>query len=177
MSLFYLILYSLCVLFPPNFLTLTALGCAPWCPYQYFQQSNRRFERKTDRFWEFNEQADRWIQVQLPSPCEETSTISYFVGNVEEEYEVVDVVPLRQRKRLSLTKAVAGTSVWVSGESGSIYERFWNGLQWVIAPHELPATAGPAVAVFAVNHTLLALTESGNLYQVRSISFRKLILF
>ncbi|KAK6144061.1 hypothetical protein DH2020_020881 [Rehmannia glutinosa] len=58
------------------------------------------------------------------------------------------------------------TSVWVTGESGSIYERFWNGLQWVIAPHGLPVSAGYAVSVFIVNQTILALSEAGYLYQL-----------
>ena len=57
-------------------------------------------------------------------------------------------------------------SIWVNGMSGSIYERFWNGIQWVITPHELPLQAGYAVSVFLVNHTVLALSEAGILYQV-----------
>ena len=44
----------------------TVVGCASCCPYQFFQQSNRRFEQKTDRFWKFSEEADRWVEVQLP---------------------------------------------------------------------------------------------------------------
>lgn len=81
------------------------------------------------------------------------------------------------RKRISLNK-MSETSVWVTGESGSIYERFWNGLEWVFAPHDLPISAGHAVAVFIINQMILALSESGNLYQVtnirslNSISFR-----
>ncbi|XP_019155559.1 PREDICTED: uncharacterized protein LOC109152368 [Ipomoea nil] len=59
------------------------------------------------------------------------------------------------------------SSVWVTGESGSIYERFWNGLQWVIAPHELPVSAGYAVSVFIVNQTILALSEAAVLYQMQ----------
>lgn len=37
---------------------------------------------------------------------------------------------------------------------------------WVIAPHELPASAGYATATFIVNTTILALSEAGILYQV-----------
>ena len=69
------------------------------------------------------------------------------------------------RKRVSLTK-MSDTSIWITGPSGSIYERFWNGLQWVIAPHDLPASAGYAISVFIVNQIILALSEAGNLYQV-----------
>lgn len=72
------------------------------------------------------------------------------------------------RKRVSLTK-MSETSIWITAESGSIYERFWNGVQWVIAPHDLPSSAGPAVSVFKVNQTILALSEAGFLYQVRAI--------
>ncbi|XP_059068023.1 uncharacterized protein LOC131858708 [Cryptomeria japonica] len=73
--------------------------------------------------------------------------------------------PLVVRKRLSLT-VMSETSVWITGESGSIYERFWNGMNWVTAPHELQPSAGYAISVFAVNHTFAALSEAGNLYQL-----------
>lgn len=73
---------------------------------------------------------------------------------------------LGSRKRISLIK-MAEDSIWVTGVSGSIYERFWNGIQWVIAPHELPLQAGYAVSVFLVNHTVLALSEAGILYQMQ----------
>jgi hypothetical protein len=69
------------------------------------------------------------------------------------------------RKRISLTR-MSESSVWVTGQSGSIYERFWNGVMWVIAPHELPTSAGYAMATFIVNTTILALSEDGILYQV-----------
>lgn len=71
------------------------------------------------------------------------------------------------RKRISLTK-MSETSIWITGPSGSIYERFWNGLQWVIAPHDLPVSAGFAISVFIVNQTIFALSEAGNLYQVKN---------
>ena len=176
------------------------LGCASsWCPYQFFQQSNRKFEQKIDRFWKFSEQASRWVEVKLPydlvscvnSDCSKVGVILDRIKNKEEilekQYEdqdqndrmknnikdssigsedVSDVV-LPQRKRISLTK-MSGTSIWVTGESGSIYERFWNGLEWVFAPHNLPVAA--ANSVFVINQTILALTDTGILYQVRSIN-------
>ncbi|ERM99002.1 hypothetical protein AMTR_s00101p00026570 [Amborella trichopoda] len=73
---------------------------------------------------------------------------------------------LPMRRRTSLTK-LSDTSIWVTGESGSIYERFWNGVQWVIAPHDLPVLAGHAVSVFIVNQTILYLSEDGVLYQLQ----------
>ncbi|XP_020214926.1 uncharacterized protein LOC109798904 isoform X2 [Cajanus cajan] len=165
------------------------VGCASCCPYQFFQQSNRTFEQKTDRFWKFSEEADRWVEVQLPcdlisggdSDCgkmnkrEESMDQEHGfddkkmkVGRKEGKIRVVeplDVVLMPLRKRISLTK-MSETSVWVTGESGSIYERFWNGLEWVTAPHDLPISAGRAVAVFIINHMILALSEAGNLYQM-----------
>lgn len=74
------------------------------------------------------------------------------------------VLPLR--RRMSLTK-MSDTSVWVTGESWSIYERFWNGVQWVIAPHDLQISAGRAVSVLIVNQTIFTISEEGNLYQVK----------
>lgn len=82
-------------------------------------------------------------------------------GGVDESSDIV--LPLR--KRISLTK-MSETSIWVTGVSGSVYERFWNGVQWVIAPHDLPISAGPAISVFIVNQRILALAEAGVLYQV-----------
>ena len=62
-------------------------------------------------------------------------------------------------------------SIWVTAQSGSIYERFWNGVQWVLAPHELPTSAGHAISIFIVNQTILALSEARVLYQVISIIY------
>ncbi|KAF6151081.1 hypothetical protein GIB67_042416 [Kingdonia uniflora] len=73
---------------------------------------------------------------------------------------------LRTRKRISLTRT-SEKSIWVTGESGSIYERFWNGVQWVIVPHDLPESAGPAVSVFVINQIILALSQAGSLYQLQ----------
>lgn len=181
----------------------TVVGCASCCPYQFFQQSNRRFEQKTDRFWKFSEEADRWVEVQLPcdlmisgSDGECGKVKNRKKESLDQEHGFddkkkrldrkdgkigvlgpFDVVLMPLRKRISLTK-MSETSVWVTGEIGSIYERFWNGLEWVFAPHDLPISAGRAVAVFIINQMILALSESGNLYEVinicslNSISFR-----
>ncbi|KAG2398096.1 uncharacterized protein HKW66_Vig0136680 [Vigna angularis] len=167
----------------------TGVGCASCCPYQLFQQGNRRFEQKTDRFWKFSEEADRWVEVQLPcdlisggdSECGKVNTREESVDQEQgfddkkmrldrkdDKVGVVgplDVVLMPLRKRVSLTK-MSETSVWITGESGSIYERFWNGLEWVMAPHDLPISAGRAVAVFIIGQMILALSESGTLYQM-----------
>lgn len=79
--------------------------------------------------------------------------------------EVEDVV-LPQRKRISLTK-MSDTSVWITGEDGSIYERLRNGMEWVMVPHDSTLSAGSAISVFVINQTILALIESGKLYQMR----------
>ena len=178
----------------------TGVGCASCCQYQVFQQSNRRFEQKTDRFWKFSEEADRWVEVQLPcdlisggdSECgkvkrrEESMDQEQGVDDKKKRLdrkndkvgavEPLDVVLRPLRKRVSLTK-MSETSVWITGESGSIYERFWNGLEWVMAPHDLPISAGRAVAVFIISQMILALSESGNLYQVIYISSQNYISF
>lgn len=155
------------------------MGRSSCSPYQYFQQSNRRFEQKTDRFWKFSEQAETWVEVQLPYDLvscvnSECSKVNNKEESFDEEHEFDDkkisldnkevVLPLR--KRISLTK-MSETSIWVTGQSGSIYERFWNGLEWVIAPHDLPTSAGRAIAVFIINKIILALSEAGNLYQMQ----------
>ncbi|CAI9270509.1 unnamed protein product [Lactuca saligna] len=38
---------------------------------------------------------------------------------------------------------------------------------WVIAPHEFDVQAGYVVFVFLINHTVLALSEAGILYQMK----------
>lgn len=189
MSMFHLI-YGMWLLLSVSFCcTTTVAGCASCCcPHQFFQQSNRRFEQKTDRFWKFSEQADRWVEVKLP--CDLVPCVDRREESLEQEHELLDdkkktsldvkdgkrgvkeenlddvvVVLLPLRKRVSLTK-MSETSLWVTGESGCIYERFWNGLEWVIAPHDLPISAGRAIAVFIISQKILALSETGNLYQV-----------
>lgn len=43
---------------------------------------------------------------------------------------------------------------------------FWNGLEWVIVAHDLPLSQGHAIVVFIISQKILALSESGNLYQM-----------
>ncbi|XP_011045412.1 PREDICTED: uncharacterized protein LOC105140319 isoform X2 [Populus euphratica] len=188
MPCFHLLLFILVLL-------SLSLGSASWCPRNYAQQKNREFEQKTDRFWEFQEQSNTWVEVELPyelvscvnDNCTTVGKIHPVTRDVDENLErenndskknenlkrkVEDggteanseiVLPLR--KRISLTK-MSESSIWVTGESGSIYERFWNGIQWVIAPHDLPVLTGHAICVFIVNQTILALSEAGTLYQM-----------
>ncbi|KAL3850145.1 hypothetical protein ACJIZ3_012027 [Penstemon smallii] len=150
------------------------------CNYCYMHQnsiqSNRKFEQKTNRFWEFKEQSNTWVEVKLPydlvscinDNCKVVNSIQESSNKTpdQENKEKSFYSLLRVRKRISMTR-MSETSIWVTGESGSIYERYWNGLQWVIAPHDLPVSAGYAVSVFIVNHTILALSESGLLYQMQ----------
>ncbi|XP_059429925.1 uncharacterized protein LOC132163594 isoform X2 [Corylus avellana] len=188
MSMFYLIFF-IRVLFPVS--CFLVLAYASWCPHHFGQQADQQFQQKTDRFWEFNEQTNSWVEVELPydlisclnDNCTKVGLINPILVREDdivpeqreslqkkddhggqEENSKTAVLP--QRKRISLTK-MSETSVWVTGESGSIYERFWNGVQWVIAPHDLPVLAGHAMSVFIVNQTILALSESGILYQMQ----------
>ncbi|KAL4592182.1 hypothetical protein LXL04_005169 [Taraxacum kok-saghyz] len=150
--------------------------------------TNNKFEQKTTIFWEFNEESSTWVQVKSPydliSCVNDTNCTK--VGIIEpieldQEQESINdggqrrkkvkkdekkIGGLASRKRISLIK-MSEDSIWVTGVSGSIYERFWNGVQWVIAPHELHVQAGYAVALFLVNHTILALSEVGILYQMQ----------
>ncbi|KAI3791932.1 hypothetical protein L2E82_05798 [Cichorium intybus] len=152
--------------------------------------TNPKFEQKTTIFWEFEEESKTWVQVKSPKDlysCVNDTTCA-IVGIIEpieldqeqEQKSKKDgsiqkkkikkdekkIGGLASRKRISLIK-MSEDSIWVTGVSGSIYERFWNGVQWVIAPHELPVQAGYAVSVFLVNHTVLALSEAGILYQIQ----------
>lgn len=162
-----------------------------WCPQDYMKQRNKQFEQKSNKFWEFDEQSSSWVQLKLPfdlvscvdDNCtkvgslekmiekktgtgEEDESFKNMNGGKDSSEEVKEkIVSLPLRKRVSLVK-MSETSIWVTGVSGSIYERFWNGLQWVIAPHDLPVSAGFAIATFIVNQTILALSDTGNLYQV-----------
>ncbi|PIN13388.1 hypothetical protein CDL12_13989 [Handroanthus impetiginosus] len=158
---------------------------------QYIKQSDQKFDQKNKRFWEFNEKSNTWVEVKLPydlvSCINDNCTVVNSIqesrkkteDHVSEQRDILEkkdddeegqdksfyeVLPVR--KRISLTK-MSETSIWITGESGSIYERFWNGWQWVIAPHDLPVSAGYAVSVFIVNQTILALSESGLLYQMQ----------
>ncbi|KAG5238389.1 Magnesium-chelatase [Salix suchowensis] len=170
-----------------------SFGSSSWCPQN--PQNNRKFQQKTDRFWEFQEQSNTWVEVELPydlvscvnDNCTKVGSIHPVTRDAEEQLERQNdvtkktgslkrkdgdggieenseiVLPLR--KRISLAK-MSESSIWVTGESGSIYERFWNGVQWVIAPHDLPILTGHAVCIFFVNQSILALSESGILYQM-----------
>lgn len=157
------------------------------------QHTNRNFEQKTTIFWEFEEKSKTWVQVKLPydlvacindnctkvgiiEPINEAKNSDQKSIELSQEQDSnkkkkvksdeKNIWNLGARKRLSVTK-MSDDSIWVTGMSGSIYERFWNGIQWVIAPHELPLQAGYAVSVFLVNHTVLALSEAGILYQMQ----------
>lgn len=158
-----------------------------YCPHHHLQQFDRKFELKTDRFWKFQEHSNSWVEVELPydliscrnGDCTKVGQINNRLEKMEKEYDGFEQtensrkdkevekfhVDLPLRKRVSLTR-ISDISIWVTGESGSIYERFWNGVQWVIAPHDLPISAGPAISIFGVNHSILALSEAGILYQV-----------
>lgn len=165
-----------------------------WYLHQYVRQADRKFEQKTNRFWEFQEQSNSWVEVELPfnlvscvnDNCSKVGLVDQRINRTKDTEELDVSEPKKSskmkdyvktaaeenfntvlpfRKRVSLTK-MFDTSIWITGPSGSIYERFWNGMQWVIAPHELPLTAGYAISVFIVNQTILALSEAGNLYQV-----------
>jgi hypothetical protein len=159
-----------------------------WCPPHPSLKQGARFEQKTNKFWEYQEQSNTWVEISMPfnliscinGTCTKVGSIKQpgskpgpasvhsqqekdlrLGGSAEERND--PALPIR--KRISLTR-MSESSVWVTGQSGSIYERFWNGLMWVIAPHELPTSAGYATATFIVNTTILALSEDGILYQV-----------
>ncbi|WOL16364.1 hypothetical protein Cni_G25151 [Canna indica] len=151
-------------------------------------EARAKFKQKTNKFWEFEEESNTWVEISLPfdlmscinNSCSKVGSIENMnrrddqfpaleqqqnTSDRDETREVSDpVLPLR--KRVSLTR-MSEASVWVTGQSGSIYERFWNGVKWVIAPHELPNPFGLAVSVFIVNQTILALSEGGLLYQLQ----------
>ncbi|KAL2535821.1 uncharacterized protein Fot_17212 [Forsythia ovata] len=190
MSIFCQILF-ICTIF--SLVKLIVSDCESCYMHRY--KADQKFEQKSTRFWEFEEESNTWVEVKLPydlvscinDNCTIVNSIQQMttknedqkgesvVSNKREHGEKEDdkrgqkessyaILPLR--KRVSFTK-MSDTSVWVTGESGSIYERFWNGLQWVIAPHDLPVSAGYAISVFMVNHTILALSEAGTLYQMQ----------
>ncbi|OIT22804.1 PREDICTED: uncharacterized protein LOC109217097 isoform X1 [Nicotiana attenuata] len=187
--------YCFYLMFLTIFIILSSLSCVSisdsesesWFMHQYVIQSQRKFEQKTNNFWEYDDQSKSWVQVNLPYDL-----VSCFNDNCTKANRIIDQITktiiqepeqreiftkvkdeescsysnLPLRKSFSLTK-MSEISIWITGISGSIYERFWNGLQWVIAPHDLPLSAGYAVSVFIVNQTILALSESGNLYQLQ----------
>lgn len=170
----------------------SAFSAHSWCTLPPNRSFNAEFKQRINRFWEFEETTNRWVEISLPydlisctngscskvgsiedwgkerglNPEEETGEKSknrMDCDQKEMEERVDQVLPVR--KRFSIIK-MSEASVWVTGQSGSIYERLWNGMRWVIAPHELPGSAGPGVSVFIINQTILALSEAGMLYQV-----------
>ncbi|XP_076915744.1 uncharacterized protein LOC143575195 [Bidens hawaiensis] len=165
---------------------IQSLSCSS--PSWFHQQPNQEFEQKTNIFWEFEEESKTWVQVKSPydliscvnDNCTKVGIIEPNQGQDQEQdsskslgqrkkkvkTDERKIGTLGSRNRISVTK-MSDDSIWVTGISGSIYERFWNGIQWVIAPHELPLLAGHAVSVFLVKHTVLALSEAGILYQMQ----------
>eukprot|EP00854_Cymbomonas_tetramitiformis_P004596 gene4596-5629_t len=55
-------------------------------------------------------------------------------------------------------------SLWIIGPSGSVFERFWNGMHWVYIPHTMPNEADSAVSLHYLNHTIIVVSKQGNLY-------------
>ncbi|KAK1402777.1 Magnesium-chelatase subunit H [Heracleum sosnowskyi] len=157
-----------------------------WCPQDYIKQRNKQFEQRSNKFWEFDGQSKTWVELKLPfdvvscvnDDCTKVGSLEKMIKikkktetEIGESFKKMNsgkdsTVSLPLRKRVSLVK-MSEASIWVTGVSGSIYERFWNGLQWVIAPHDLPLSAGFAIASFIVNQTILALSDAGNLYQMQ----------
>ncbi|XP_062017007.1 uncharacterized protein LOC133733389 isoform X1 [Rosa rugosa] len=193
MSILFHLIFFIWVLLTVECFVGLGSASASWCQdHHYFPQPSRQFQQKTDRFWEFKEQTNSWVEVELPydlvSCVNDNCTVVASIGptNKKEEkpvetqsevprlreslknkvdgYDKEDALPLR--KRVSLTK-MNDASIWITGQSGSIYERFWNGLQWVIAPHDLPISGDHAISVFLFNQTILALSEAGILYQMQ----------
>ncbi|KAG8052647.1 hypothetical protein GUJ93_ZPchr0001g30865 [Zizania palustris] len=148
-----------------------------------------KFKQKTNKFWEYQEQSNTWVEISMPfnlmscinDTCTKVGSIEQLerrhghasicsqekdtaTGGGDQEDRNDPALPIR--RRISLTR-MSESSVWVTGQSGSIYERFWNGVVWVIAPHELPISAGYATATFIVNTTILAMSEAGILYQLQ----------
>lgn len=193
--LFHLIFFIWVLLTVKCFEGLDSPASASWCQgHHFFPQPGGQFQQKTDRFWEFKEQTNSWVEVELPydlvSCVNDNCTVVASIGptNKKEEpvetqsedvprlreslknkvdgYDKEDALPLR--KRVSLTK-MTDASIWITGQSGSIYERFWNGVQWVIAPHDLPISGAHAISVFLFNQKILALSEAGILYQVPTL--------
>lgn len=182
LSCFYLMFFKIFIILSSFcYVAVSESESESWFVNQYVRQAQRKFEQKTNKFWEYDEQTNSWLQVDLPynlvscfnDNCTKVNRIDKtnqepekreIFTKVKDEGNSYSYLPLR--KRVSLIK-MSEASIWITGVSGSIYERFWNGLQWVIAPHDLPISAGYAVSVFIVNQTILALSESGCIYQVK----------
>lgn len=65
-------------------------------------------------------------------------------------------------------------SLWVVGRSGSVFERFWNGMHWVYIPHSLPLGQGGAVSIVCINSTVLVRLRNGGVLQRAMGTDRKL---
>uniref|UniRef100_A0ACD5VRS6 Uncharacterized protein n=1 Tax=Avena sativa TaxID=4498 RepID=A0ACD5VRS6_AVESA len=157
---------------------LLMVSAHSWCPPHPNPRREAEFKQKTDKFWEYQEQSNTWVEISMPfnlmscinGTCTKVGSIKqperkHGRSSISDQEKDTDPV-LHTRKRISLAR-MSESSVWVTGQSGSIYERFWNGVMWVIAPHELPTSAGYATATFIVNTTILALSEAGILYQLQ----------
>jgi len=156
----------------------SAVSVQSWCPPHPNPGREAEFKQKTNKFWEYQEQSNTWVEISMPfnlmscinGTCTKVGAIEQLerkhgrASSYSQEKYTDPVLPIR--KRISLAR-MSESSVWVTGQSGSIYERFWNGVTWVIAPHELPTSAGYATATFIVNTTILALSEAGILYQLQ----------
>ncbi|KAM0821249.1 hypothetical protein ACQ4PT_009463 [Festuca glaucescens] len=159
-------------------LMVSAVPGHSWCPLHPHPRREAEFKQKTNKFWEYQEQSNTWVEISMPfnlmscinGTCTKVGSIKQperkhgraSISNQEKDTDPA----LPTRKRISLAR-MSESSVWVTGQSGSIYERFWNGVMWVIAPHELPTSAGYATSTFIVNTTILALSEAGILYQLQ----------
>ncbi|GAA0143010.1 hypothetical protein LIER_03787 [Lithospermum erythrorhizon] len=170
--------FIISIIFPLCTYSVSCCDSCSWHSHQHVQHLDRKFEQKTNTFWEFEDQSNTWIQVKLPydlvsctnDDCTKVGSIINKVTttqNSKQESNDSHEVFLPLKKKIGSLRIMSETSIWITGQSGSIYERFWNGLLWVTAPHELPIAAGPAISVFMVNHTILALSQAGNLYQMR----------
>lgn len=175
-----------------HLLTNSVAAAQPWCLLPPNRSLNTEFKQKINRFWEFEEKTNRWVEINLPydliscinGSCNKVGSIENWGKKGGQNIEVKEqekkssrrdcdgkereerfdqILPVR--KRFSVNR-MSEASIWVTGQSGSIYERLWNGIRWVVAPHELPTSAGPAVSVFIINQTILALSEAGMLYQL-----------
>ncbi|KAL5221289.1 hypothetical protein ABZP36_026002 [Zizania latifolia] len=102
------------------------------------------------KFWEYQEQSNTWVEISMPfslmscinNTCTEVGSIEQLerrhgrasISSQEKDTETDgadqadrnDPV-LPKRRRISLTR-MSESSVWVTGQSGSIYERYWNGI-------------------------------------------------
>ncbi|XP_024540156.1 uncharacterized protein LOC112349635 [Selaginella moellendorffii] len=138
---------------------------------QYFEVSSvltpghSEFEQHATEFWTYDRASGAWLKVDISkftrkNPRDNNGEIKRAATDTETEF----IHPYSGR--VSLIKFTE-VSLWSSGHSGSIYERLWNGVQWVIIPHDLPDSAGYGTGVYSVNRTMLTLSDSGRLYQLQ----------